>query len=191
MKARKVRKTRESKESKYISKDIINDDDSSDDDSPPKSANEDDKSNSGNVAAVKEEKKSHKKDVVKKEPKKKKDKGPLHITANNEPVEIRIAGDLDPHVFNQVHILFHGLPFIIAADLFELLSMTIFHFTFQCKEIMRPVKKALRALSKPSSAVSPEEQLILVRKRIFECGAHIDKCLAQYKDPETMKTWRG
>lgn len=56
---------------------------------------------------------------------------------------------------------------------------------------MRPVKKALRALSNPNNALSPEEQLILDKKRILECGEHIDKCLAQYKDPETMKTWRG
>ena len=56
---------------------------------------------------------------------------------------------------------------------------------------MRPVKKALRALSNPNDALSEDEHLVLDKKRILECGGHIDKCLAQYKDPEIMKTWRG
>lgn len=59
-----------------------------------------------NGAAVNDEKKkATKKDLGKKEPKKKKNiKGPLHITANNEPVAIGVIGDLDPTIFNQVGV---------------------------------------------------------------------------------------
>lgn len=104
-KTKRVRKTKEAREGKHISKETIDHDDSTDDESPPKTVNDEDKT--GNAVAGKDDdrKKINKKDVSKREPKKKKNiSGPLHITANNEPVAIGVIGDLDPTIFNQVSV---------------------------------------------------------------------------------------
>lgn len=55
---------------------------------------------------------------------------------------------------------------------------------------MRPVKKALRALDRPDESLSAQEQVVQTRKCLIEIGEQIDKCLSQYKDPETIKEWR-
>ena len=55
---------------------------------------------------------------------------------------------------------------------------------------MRPVKKALRALDRPDESLTQQEQVIQTRKCLLEIGEQIDKCLLQYKDPETIKEWR-
>ena len=86
-----------------MTKEIIDHDDSSDDDSPPKTAKDDDKSTQNTNNKDDDKKKIKKDNMMKKEPKKKKNiSGPLHITANNEPVAIGVIGDLDPSIFNQV-----------------------------------------------------------------------------------------
>lgn len=99
---KKNRKMREGREGKNISKETIDHDDTTDEESLMKPINEDDKM--GNCVVKEDDKKRiNKKDAIKKEPKKKKNiSGPLHITANNEPVAIGVIGDLDPTIFNQV-----------------------------------------------------------------------------------------
>lgn len=113
-KTKRVRKIKETREGKHISKETIEHDDTSEEESTPKTVNDEDKTGHTVVAKDDDKKKLNKKDVVKKEPKKKKNiSGPLHITANNEPVAIGVIGDLDPTIFNQVSFL---LPLIIQKN---------------------------------------------------------------------------
>ena len=46
--------------------------------------------------------KKEKKEKKEKVKKKKKEQGPMHFTANNEPVSLEILGDLDPTIFKEV-----------------------------------------------------------------------------------------
>ncbi|XP_037927772.1 chromodomain-helicase-DNA-binding protein 1 isoform X2 [Teleopsis dalmanni] len=85
---------------------------------------------------------------------------PMHFTANNEPRALEVLGDLDPNIFNE------------------------------CKEKMRPVKKALKALDKPDSTLSNQEQVKHTRECLLSIGKQIDNCLLAYKDPE-KKEWRS
>lgn len=99
-----------------------------------------------------------------KEPKKNKRKtseGPMHFTANNEPRALNVLGDLDPTVFNE------------------------------CKEKMRPVKKALKALDNPDQSLSTEEQVSHTRACLLSIGKQIDICLTEYKDPDKVKEWKS
>lgn len=109
-----------------------------------------------------------KKERKKKEPKaketkkeKKKNTGPMHFTANNEPCALNIIGDLDPSVFNE------------------------------CKEKMRPVKKALKTLDNPDQTLPAEEQVSQTRACLLSIGNQINQCLLVYKDPEKIKEWRS
>uniref|UniRef100_W4VRS9 Chromodomain-helicase-DNA-binding protein 1 n=1 Tax=Corethrella appendiculata TaxID=1370023 RepID=W4VRS9_9DIPT len=105
-----------------------------------------------------------KKSKPKKESKKSKSKkntGPMHFTANNEPCALNILGDLDPTVFNE------------------------------CKEKMRPVKKALKALDNPDESLSSQEQVNHTRACLLSIGNQINQCLTEYKDPEKIKEWRS
>jgi chromodomain-helicase-DNA-binding protein 1 len=103
---------------------------------------------------------------VKKEKKEKKDgkskkaQGPMHFTANNEPRALDVMGDLDPGIFDQ------------------------------CKEKMRPVKKALKALDNPDQSISEQEQVHHAKLCLLQIGEQINKCLGEYKDPEKVKEWR-
>lgn len=102
-----MKRTRKAKEgTKHLSRETIeNDDSTGDDESPSKNANDDDKSLHSNANKDDDKKKGAKKEAVKRESKKKKNiSGPLHITANNEPVAIGVIGDLDPTIFNQVSV---------------------------------------------------------------------------------------
>ncbi|CAG2068565.1 unnamed protein product, partial [Timema podura] len=98
----------------------------------------------------------------KKEPKKKSKKqmGPMHFTANSEPRALEIIGDLDPSIFNE------------------------------CKEKMRPVKKALKALDNPDQTLTETEQVNHTRQCLLQIGDQINKCLDEYKDPDQVKEWR-
>lgn len=87
--------------------------------------------------------------------------GPMHFTANNEPRALDVLGDLDPSIFNE------------------------------CKEKMRPVKKALKALDKPDLSLSQSEQVTHTRQCLVQIGNQINICLAEYKDPESIKEWRS
>ncbi|XP_065078921.1 chromodomain-helicase-DNA-binding protein 1 isoform X3 [Ochlerotatus camptorhynchus] len=92
---------------------------------------------------------------------KKKNTGPMHFTANNEPCALNIIGDLDPSVFNE------------------------------CKEKMRPVKKALKTLDNPDQTLPPQEQVNQTRACLLSIGNQINQCLSVFKDPEKVKEWRS
>lgn len=112
----------------------------------------------------KDKKKERKEKKEKKESKKKKKQqatGPMHFTANSEPRALEIIGDLDPAVFNE------------------------------CKEKMRPVKKALKALDNPDSTLSEQEQVASTRQCLLQIGDQINNCLTAYKDPDQVKEWRS
>ncbi|CAK1540056.1 unnamed protein product [Leptosia nina] len=93
--------------------------------------------------------------------KNKKPAGPMHFTANNEPRALEVLGDLDPSVFEE------------------------------CKEKMRPVKKALRALDNPDQTLSESEQVSRTRACLAQIGNQIDICLEAYPDPEKKVEWRS
>lgn len=108
------------------------------------------------------DKKNKKKDKEnKKKTKKSETNKPMHFTANNEPRALDILGDLDPNIFNE------------------------------CKEKMRPVKKALKALDSPNHGMSSEEHANHWRECLLKIGNRIDECLAEYKDPVKIKEWRS
>lgn len=129
----------------------------------------DEKSNgtgaSGTTNASKDDKeaKQSKKSKPAKEQKKakKKAEGPMHFTANNEPQALNVLGDLDPNIF------------------------------IECKEKMRPVKKALKALDKPDQNLSEQEQVAYTRTCLLNIGRQIDECLTAYKEPEKIKEWQS
>ncbi|XP_055853266.1 chromodomain-helicase-DNA-binding protein 1 [Episyrphus balteatus] len=97
----------------------------------------------------------------KKSKKKDSENKPMHFTANNEPRALEVLGDLDPNIFNE------------------------------CKEKMRPVKKALKALDRPDSTLSNQEQVNHTRECLLSIGKQIDVCLNEYKDPDKVKEWRS
>ena len=62
----------------------------------------------------------------------------------------------------------------------------------QCKEKMRPVKKALKQLDNPDPGLSEKEQLEHTRKCLLQIGDHITECLSMItQDLERIKEWRG
>ncbi|XP_032571740.1 chromodomain-helicase-DNA-binding protein 1 isoform X1 [Drosophila sechellia] len=85
---------------------------------------------------------------------------PMHFTANNEPRALEVLGDLDPSIFNE------------------------------CKEKMRPVKKALKALDQPDVSLSDQDQLQHTRDCLLQIGKQIDVCLNPYAETE-KKEWRS
>ncbi|XP_030376644.1 chromodomain-helicase-DNA-binding protein 1 [Scaptodrosophila lebanonensis] len=85
---------------------------------------------------------------------------PMHFTANNEPRALEVLGDLDPSIFNE------------------------------CKEKMRPVKKALKALDQPDVSLSDQDQLQHTRECLLQIGKQIDVCLQPYSEAE-KKEWRS
>ncbi|KAM4618886.1 chromodomain-helicase-DNA-binding protein 2 isoform 2-T3 [Polymixia lowei] len=91
----------------------------------------------------------------------KKSQGPVHITAQSDPIPIGEEDDeLDQETFSI------------------------------CKERMRPVKKALKQLDKPDEGLSVQEQLQHTRTCLLKIGDRITECLKAYNDPEHVKTWR-
>lgn len=97
---------------------------------------------------------------LKKQKKKVQEAGPMHFTANNEPRALDVLGDLDPSIFNE------------------------------CKEKMRPVKKALKALDNPDQSLSEQEQVNHTRMCLIQIGEQINVCLSKYTDPDKIKEWR-
>ncbi|XP_064620008.1 chromodomain-helicase-DNA-binding protein 1-like isoform X2 [Lineus longissimus] len=106
-----------------------------------------------------------------KEKKKKKEKkvdtsGPMHFTANAEPVAISLESsnfdaELEPGIFEE------------------------------CKEKMRPVKKALKQLDNPEEGLNDKEQLDHTRRCLLKIGDRISECLAEFTDLEKIKEWRS
>ncbi|XP_049815552.1 chromodomain-helicase-DNA-binding protein 1 [Schistocerca nitens] len=186
-KPRRQKKPRETKPA--LTKEIIEDDPSSNDENTNLSANNlsvvpkkvskktpdkvvKPKSENHEVRSEEEEKekeetpKEEKKDVKKKREKKqvkknKKETGPMHFTANSEPRALDVIGDLDPAIFNE------------------------------CKEKMRPVKKALKALDNPDTSLPEQEQLNHTRQCLLQIGDQINRCLSEYKEPDKIKEWRS
>lgn len=179
-----VTKVKRKRKPKAKSKDIVeNDGISSDDDTKQKKKentkpNDNDSSaaaptaaahvkhpddSSNHAEAIAKESPAHKKTKPHKEPKKSKKKpdGPMHFTANNEPRALDVLGDLDPTIFNE------------------------------CKEKMRPVKKALKALDNPDQSLSTQEQVNHTRACLVSIGNQIDVCLSAYKEPDKIKEWRS
>ncbi|XP_076276684.1 chromodomain-helicase-DNA-binding protein 1 isoform X4 [Lasioglossum baleicum] len=174
----KTRKPRKPKEIKSaITKEIVEENDSSGDESskakskiekPPVKKEEEvviKKEIKEEVEDVPEEKKKDKKTKKEKKENKKakktKQAGPMHFTANNEPRALDVLGDLHPNIFNE------------------------------CKEKMRPVKKALKALDRPDQSLSEAEQVAHTRQCLVQIGNQINTCLEEYRDPEKIKEWRS
>ena len=61
---------------------------------------------------------------------------------------------------------------------------------FQCKEKMRPVKKALKQLDKARDGPDDKSVLSILRQCLLQIGDHITKCLNHMSDPEQIKFWR-
>ncbi|KAL6439111.1 hypothetical protein ACFW04_003822 [Cataglyphis niger] len=87
--------------------------------------------------------------------------GPMHFTANNEPRAVDVIGELDPPIFDE------------------------------CKEKMRPVKKALKALDTPDMSLSEEERVARARRCLYQIGNHINTCLTEYRNPEQISEWKS
>lgn len=91
----------------------------------------------------------------------KKEMPAMHYTANAAPQVIEATGDLDLELFNE------------------------------CKEKMRPVKRALKQLDTPDSSMNDDEQVNHTRHCLLKIGEHINECCAEYSDPEKAKQWRS
>lgn len=158
----KVKRVRKVKESKIVSKEAVDHEEISSGDEKKKRK---EKSQDGAASEmVNDDENSSKNSISKKkvkESKKKNSNKPMHFTANNEPRALEVLGDLDPNVFNE------------------------------CKEKMRPVKKALKALDNPDQNLSTQEQVNHTRACLLSIGKQIDICLAIYKDAEKIKEWRS
>ncbi|XP_069683280.1 chromodomain-helicase-DNA-binding protein 1 isoform X2 [Periplaneta americana] len=125
---------------------------------------EKDKEKDKDEVPIKEEYRKEKKKSKKEKKeskKKKKPTGPMHFTANSEPRALEIIGDLEPSIFNE------------------------------CKEKMRPVKKALKALDNPDQTLTESEQVNHTRQCLLQIGDQINRCLSEYKDPDKVKEWRS
>ena len=64
------------------------------------------------------------------------------------------------------------------------------NYSFQCKEKMRPMKKALKTLDNPNETQTQDEQIQHTRRCLLQIGDHIERCLDEFKDPESMKEWK-
>jgi chromodomain-helicase-DNA-binding protein 1 len=99
----------------------------------------------------------------KKRGRKKKDDMPKHFAAGAEPTPVSILGDLDPTVFNE------------------------------CKEKMRPVKKALKSLdTRDPAAIETKEFQTQFKECLLQIGRQIDACLKEYEKEEKdkCKLWK-
>ncbi|XP_037509116.1 chromodomain-helicase-DNA-binding protein 1-like [Rhipicephalus sanguineus] len=94
-------------------------------------------------------------------PKVKKEMPAMHYTANAAPQVIEATGDLDLLLFNE------------------------------CKEKMRPVKRALKQLDTPDASMNDDEQVNHTRLCLLKIGEHINECCNEYSDPEKAKQWRS
>lgn len=168
----KPKRQRKPKErDKPLTKEIIEDDVSSNDESTTQSNVASNStivaSKKNNKQPLKKEKEDREEDRLNQEKKerkreKKKDKKTSGPMhfSTNEPIALNVLGDLEPAIFNE------------------------------CKEKMRPVKKALKALDNPDQSLSESEQVQHTRDCLLQIGEQINSCLTQYTDPEKIKEWR-
>ena len=61
----------------------------------------------------------------------------------------------------------------------------------QCKERMRPVKKALKQLDNPNKEASKEENEAKIRKCLLKIGERVTECLDEIEDLDRRKEWRN
>ncbi|KAL1421003.1 hypothetical protein MTO96_004361 [Rhipicephalus appendiculatus] len=61
----------------------------------------------------------------------------------------------------------------------------------ECKEKMRPVKRALKQLDTPDATMNDDEQVNHTRLCLLKIGEHINECCNEYSDPEKAKQWRS
>ncbi|KAL3867259.1 hypothetical protein ACJMK2_044474 [Sinanodonta woodiana] len=112
-----------------------------------------------------DDKKDKKKEDKKKKKVSKKDgAGPMHFTANAEPVAISAEGDFEGELPKEVFV--------------------------ECKEKMRPVKRALKRLDNPEEGLSEKEQIIHTRQCLLKIGDRINEYLSDFNDPDKIKQWR-
>lgn len=75
---------------------------------------------------------------------------------------------------------------------FKMLKISRFlKIVLQCKEMMRPVKRALRKLDNPDEGMSEKEQVAHTKQCLLRIGDRITECLSTLNDPEKIKAWRG
>lgn len=175
----KPKRQRKVKETKALTKEIIENDSSNDESSTPVTSttpvssgviSTPPPSTSKKVAKQAKKEKEEKEDSpvsMEKKEKKEKVKKPKSGKAagpmhfsTKEPVAIMVLGDLNPSIFNE------------------------------CKEKMRPVKKALKALDNPDQSLTEQEQVQHTRECLLQIGEQINVCLTHYIDPEKVKEWR-
>ncbi|XP_057666900.1 chromodomain-helicase-DNA-binding protein 1 isoform X1 [Diorhabda carinulata] len=159
-------KRQRKKETKVLTKELIEGEESSNDGcSVPSAAPI--LQTSPIIKKVKRElKKEDKEDILDKKDKKKERKREKKSSgpmhfSTNETVALNVLGDLDPTIFNE------------------------------CKEKMRPVKKALKALDNPDQSLSEAEQVQHTRDCLLQIGEQINTSLMKYSDPEKIKEWRS
>lgn len=95
-----------------------------------------------------------------------------------------------------VYTLLRDLCNNVDVNIMCVMHETIFfivsyYLVVQCKEKMRPVKKALKALDRPDQSLSETEQVAQTRQCLVQIGNQINTCLAEYRDPEQIKEWRS
>ncbi|KAJ8923662.1 hypothetical protein NQ315_010242 [Exocentrus adspersus] len=163
----KPKRQRKYKENKALTKEIIEDDISSNDESATQSSTTQSSTSVIIKKGIKpsyrneDDKGSFDKKEKKKDKKKDKKTSGPMHFSTNEPVALDVLGDLEPAIFNE------------------------------CKEKMRPVKKALKALDNPDQSLSEADQVQHTRECLLQIGEQINSCLTQYTDPEKVKEWRS
>ena len=64
-------------------------------------------------------------------------------------------------------------------------------FLSKCKEIIRPVKRALKQLENPGKGLSLLEEVECTRISLLKIGDHISEYLKKtYSDQEEIRLWR-
>ncbi|CAG2101807.1 unnamed protein product [Medioppia subpectinata] len=134
--------------------------------SKDKNKNKEDKKKSKSKEKKSKDKEHKHKDKHKKKDKKKKKKAKdMDLNSSNNSTALpnnELSDDLDPKMFEE------------------------------CKERMRPVKKALKALDKPDISLSKTEQKSHYMQHLRTIGVRIDECLQEFSsDPTKSKEWRN
>ncbi|XP_050400629.1 chromodomain-helicase-DNA-binding protein 1 isoform X1 [Patella vulgata] len=124
-----------------------------------------DKKHEDKVKKEKKEKKKGKKKEKDKENKQKSEDGPKHFTASSEPINISEEVDM---------------PVELTQEIFS-----------QCKEKMRPVKKALKQLDNPEDGLNEKEQINHMKSCLLKIGDRIAECLERINDQERIRLWRN
>lgn len=83
-----------------------------------------------------------------------------------------------------MHYTASSEPQLIDGDL----SPSVFA---QCKERMRPVKKALKQLDNPNKEATKEENEAKIRKCLLKIGERVTECLNEIEDLDRRKEWRN